>query len=770
MFFSKVLVLALSVMGAASCSRSGTSTAELTIVRAAITSYTHPAIFLGRNLSTGKRTVRKFESGSDTTQLSLTNGDWRFSVIAWDGSEVFEGVARCFSGTFKLTGAPVVVNADLSRDGCADPVFGGAASFDPNFGFRSVEFNACSTVAHVSGASSTCEGAFRSFNRSFKFGLVQMNEDSGPGKSVAIETACVNAENLTAAISTQLRLPVGDVGGAIELAVKGYPDANCGGTPRTQSLPNGLSGPLSKAYGGTETTWFATSLGALNPVQLYVESGGICDFGAQIPPQKIGNSGYVFRKVGSEPSSFSLMKSPDLSLNSAAVVQSNTGPLLSIQSGLRIGAKYYFVAAQGNDYTTRLFSFGGTVATDLVGTNLTETGDSGNKLGVAKRLVQFDQKLFFSFRSGVSSARELCSVSLLNNAWDCYPDATYLDVIVIGSNATGVFYVAKDSSDSDKLTLLHFNGSSHATKFDLSTLTAVPSLYEVGRNDLLTLGINQYLYLSLDYNQGAIFSIIGATVSPLQSNAPEFPVISAAKFLTSSSSYPMIIEGVGETLTDSADFPATPTMVKPIGTIGDFAYYVLQISSQTNIWAVNSTDATAVQITSFSGVSDFATGFMDGKLYFVPLYNLPASLHVVDNNVSSVVKTISSENAPYTTLSIYDGKIFFISKDPTHGQEPWVSDGTLAGTRILKDLTPGTGDSYGQFIGKFGPYVLYKAYDKVYRSEGTPETTSVFYSHPFGNEISNPLPLDEGVLLPFSIYENMISSRGMIFFRPPPQR
>lgn len=42
---------------------------------------------------------------------------------------------------------------------------------------------------------------------------------------------------------------------------------------------------------------------------------------------------------------------------------------------------------------------------------------------------------------------------------------------------------------------------------------------------------------------------------------------------------------------------------------------------------------------------------------------------------------------------LYNGKIFFSANDSTHGNEVWVTDGTAAGTKLVKDINSGTASS-----------------------------------------------------------------------------
>jgi ELWxxDGT repeat protein len=55
-----------------------------------------------------------------------------------------------------------------------------------------------------------------------------------------------------------------------------------------------------------------------------------------------------------------------------------------------------------------------------------------------------------------------------------------------------------------------------------------------------------------------------------------------------------------------------------------------------------------------------------------------------------------ASSSPFS-LAVLDGRLYFWADDGVHGGELWVSDGDAEGTRILKDIRPGPEGSFAQF-------------------------------------------------------------------------
>ena len=82
---------------------------------------------------------------------------------------------------------------------------------------------------------------------------------------------------------------------------------------------------------------------------------------------------------------------------------------------------------------------------------------------------------------------------------------------------------------------------------------------------------------------------------------------------------------------------------------------------------------------------------------------------------------LSPGDIPPQTWAGTDHLFFFVADDGEHGQELWVSDGTTAGTRLARDIYPGTG-------GTFSPALFEAIGDKLYFRAEDPAGIGVWVS------------------------------------------
>ncbi len=155
-------------------------------------------------------------------------------------------------------------------------------------------------------------------------------------------------------------------------------------------------------------------------------------------------------------------------------------------------------------------------------------------------------------------------------------------------------------------------------------------------------------------------------------------------------------------------------------------------SSGAELW---STDGTSSGTTLFKDINPGASG----SLYALNMY--------------------------VVTFGIGNSRLLFNANDGVHGVEPWISNGTSAGTNILKDIYPGTKNSFAtaSFFGKDYLFKFYfRANDSVHGHElwitdGTTGGTNMIKDINPGTE--NSLP-GQFVVYHGKIYFAAIDSTG----------
>lgn len=90
---------------------------------------------------------------------------------------------------------------------------------------------------------------------------------------------------------------------------------------------------------------------------------------------------------------------------------------------------------------------------------------------------------------------------------------------------------------------------------------------------------------------------------------------------------------------------------------------------------------------------------------------------------------VTDFTSPYYITNIA-GTIYFGGNDSIHGYELWRSDGTAAGTKMVKDIAPGTESSFPALFCEVGDLLFFQAFDPIHgtelwKSDGTSAGTKI---------------------------------------------
>jgi ELWxxDGT repeat protein len=180
---------------------------------------------------------------------------------------------------------------------------------------------------------------------------------------------------------------------------------------------------------------------------------------------------------------------------------------------------------------------------------------------------------------------------------------------------------------------------------------------------------------------------------------------------------------------------------------------VLYFSAAGGLWK---SDGTAAGTVLVKNVDAAYLRNVNGTLFFVGTDTTNgAELWKSDGTSAGtvLVKDINPGSAGSLTQEFFvgsgnvNGRLYFSANDGVHGREPWVSDGTPAGTVLVKDINPGTADSApGWFTNVNGLVYFDVLQDPTYgvelwQTDGTPAGTVLVQDIYPGSQGSEPLDL-----------------------------
>lgn len=315
----------------------------------------------------------------------------------------------------------------------------------------------------------------------------------------------------------------------------------------------------------------------------------------------------------------------------------------------------------------------------------------------------------------------------------------YEEKLVPGlSPGTEIFYAAT-RTESEEYRIWRIDGTVAGTR----TVTGINSSVSSPHSLMAWRGRLYFLGYGRDQGGGSrlgLWSTGGTTEDPLflsEVNGDRVvPIPSQILFSAGPSSEDLWgTDGTLEGTRLLHDFPEHNSLFAYLVAVGDVAYFPVFGANNGEIWISDGTPEGTHPVPGFpAGVFPDLTTLqrLGGRWFFVS----SARIWTAGDGFSGAAPLTGCEGGacPGVLQILPDtdpGRRLFIGKDPAHGIELWITDGTGAGTRRLSDACPGACD--GVHFDRFTPVVL-----------GSSQGRSWFLAYPDGESKGE---LDDGRLL-----------------------
>ncbi len=146
------------------------------------------------------------------------------------------------------------------------------------------------------------------------------------------------------------------------------------------------------------------------------------------------------------------------------------------------------------------------------------------------------------------------------------------------------------------------------------------------------------------------------------------------------------------------------------GELGDYVYFAANDGTHgRTLWKSDGTDAGTAEVAridlsySFRGSPTSYPIAIGGTLYFTatdPAHGIELWKSDGTEAGTLLVRDLypgPASSSPSLFADLH-GRLFMMAQDPNHGHEPWLSDGTETGTYLIKDIFPGRTASHRGFV------------------------------------------------------------------------
>lgn len=184
------------------------------------------------------------------------------------------------------------------------------------------------------------------------------------------------------------------------------------------------------------------------------------------------------------------------------------------------------------------------------------------------------------------------------------------------------------------------------------------------------------------------------------------------------------------------DLSVSPPMVE----INAKLYFTASDGVQRGLWSSEGDPANTVLLLPDSALPEQTIGtiFAVGNtIYFTNCSGstVVCRLYRTDGTVNGTFSLAVTDNDSWTQLAgnpvTFDGKLLFTGKSAEAGEEPWITDGTTAGTRMLRDIVGGTEGSSPSSAFRFNGLTYFyvsrlesgQIHKDLWRTDGTTANT-----------------------------------------------
>ena len=141
------------------------------------------------------------------------------------------------------------------------------------------------------------------------------------------------------------------------------------------------------------------------------------------------------------------------------------------------------------------------------------------------------------------------------------------------------------------------------------------------------------------------------------------------------------------------------------------------------LWKTDGTPTGTSQLATFPNYT-YGSAILNGEIFFIVGSNSNTELWKTNGISAQYVTTIAYNQYVVSDLVSSGNKLYFSIPSPANGQELWVSDGTLGGTTLIRDINPGINSSYPQDITPINGSVYFSADNgsngrELWKSDGT---------------------------------------------------